>query len=116
EFRRVLFRSFERDPAFSLQAFAERAFGVFQNEEEFGEVVWRFSPQAAGHARRFQFHPSQQIEEGPDGALTVRFCAAGLLEMCWHLYVWGDQVEVLAPQRLADMVHAWRRSDFPALP
>jgi predicted DNA-binding transcriptional regulator YafY len=36
--------------------------------------------------------------------------------MCWHLYVWGDQVEVLAPERLRDMVHAWRRSDFPSLP
>ena len=29
---------FQRDPAFNLQAFADRAFGVFQNEDEFGEV------------------------------------------------------------------------------
>jgi predicted DNA-binding transcriptional regulator YafY len=107
---------FERDPAFDLKAFADRAFGVFQNEEELGEVVWRFGPRAAERARHFQFHPTQQVEDEPDGSLIVRFHAAGLLEMCWHLYVWGDQVEVLAPERLRDMVHPWRRSDFPSLP
>ncbi len=107
---------FERDPAFDLQAFADRAFGVFQNEEELGEVVWRFLPGAAAHARSFQFHPSQQVEDAPDGSLIVRFRASGHLEMCWHLYAWGDQVEVLAPERLRDMVHAWRRSDFASLP
>jgi predicted DNA-binding transcriptional regulator YafY len=55
------------------------------------------------------------VEDRPDGSLIVRFSASGV-EMCWHLYVWGDQVEVLAPERLRDMVHAWRRSDFPSLP
>ena len=45
-----------------------------------------------------------------------RFSASGHLEMCWNLYVWGDKVEVLAPGCLRDMVHAWRRSDFPSLP
>jgi predicted DNA-binding transcriptional regulator YafY len=108
--------SFERDPAFDLKAFADRAFGVFQNEEEFGEVVWHFLPDAAAHARGFEFHRSQQMEELADGSLIVRFSASGHLEMCWHLYVWGDKVEVLAPERLRDMVHAWRRSDFPSLP
>jgi predicted DNA-binding transcriptional regulator YafY len=113
---RVGAEPFERDPAFDLQAFADRAFGVFQNEEELGEVVWRFLPGAAAQARSFQFHPSQRLEDGPDGSLIVRFRASGHLEMCWHLYAWGDQVEVLAPERLRDMVHAWRRTDFPSLP
>jgi predicted DNA-binding transcriptional regulator YafY len=108
--------AFERDPAFNLQAFANRAFGVFQNEEEFGEVVWRFSPQAAAHARGFEFHPAQVIEDQPDGSLIVRFSAAGHLEMAWHLYAWGHDVEVLAPERLRGMVHAYRRSDFVSLP
>ena len=101
---RVGMESFERDPAFELKVFADRAFGVFQNEEEFGEVVWRFLPDAAAHARGFEFHRSQQMEEQADGSLIVRFSASGHLEMCWHLYVWGDQVEVLAPESLRDMV------------
>ena len=88
---------FERDPGFNLQAFANRSFGVFQYDEEFGEVIWRFGPHAASHARGFEFRPIQILEDQPDGSLLVRFSAAGHLEMAWHLYVWGDQVEVLAP-------------------
>ena len=107
---------FERDATFNLQAFANRAFGVFQNEEEFGEVVWRFSPRAAAHARGFEFHPGQTLEDQPDSSLVVRFSAAGHLEMCWHLYLWGDQVEVLKPERVRQMVEGYQRSDFPSLP
>jgi predicted DNA-binding transcriptional regulator YafY len=113
---KVASESFERDRDFNLRAFANRAFGVFQDEKEFGEVVWRFQPGAAAHARGFEFHPSQVLEDQPDGSLIVRFSASGHLEMCWHLYLWGDQVEVLAPERLREMVHPWRRSDFPSLP
>lgn len=108
--------SFVRDPSFSLQAFTNRAFGVFQNEAEYGDVVWRFLPHAAEHARNFEFHPDQVFEEQADGSLVVRFAAAGLLEMAWHLYAWGDKVEVLAPERLKDLVRGYQRSDFPALP
>jgi predicted DNA-binding transcriptional regulator YafY len=107
---------FVRDPSFNLQAFANRAFGVFQNEEEFAEVVWRFSPKAADHARAFEFHPGQTMEDHPDGSLVVRFSAAGHLEMAWHLYLWGNEVEVIAPARLRALVNGYQRSDFPALP
>lgn len=107
---------FERPEDFDLQTFANRAFGTYQNESEFGEVVWRFVPEAAGHAREFEFHPEQTFENQDDGSLIVRFHAAGHLEMCWHLYAWGDKVEVLQPERLRQMTDRFRRSDFPALP
>ena len=107
---------FAREDGFDFDAYANRAFGVFQDEREFGEVVWRFTSAAAPHAARYRFHPAQTSETGVDGSLTVRFMACGWLEMCWHLYAWGDQVEVLAPQALADMVRDHRRSDFPGLP
>jgi len=108
--------AFERDPGFDLQDFAARAFGTFQDPEEIEEVVWRFRPEAAAHARAFRFHPRQEIEEQPDGALIVRFRACGHLEMCWHLYSWGDKVEVLAPEKLRRLCEGHRRADFPALP
>lgn len=107
---------FERDPDFSLQNHANRAFGVFQNDAEFGEVVWKFTPEAAAHASRFRFHPDQASEILDDGSLLVSFRACGYLEMCWHLYAWGDQVEVLEPPALADLVRDYRRNDFPGLP
>ena len=101
---------------FSIRAYAERAFGSFHRDEEFGEVVWKFAPQAADRARRFRFHPSQCSELLEDGSLVVRFAASGHLEMAWHLYAWGDAVEVLGPATLRQLVHPYRRGDFPALP
>jgi predicted DNA-binding transcriptional regulator YafY len=109
----LLDEPFERAPNFSLDEFAERSFGLFQ-EEPF-DVVWRFTPEAAGDAANFQFHPSQIVTNQPDGSLIVRFHAGGSLEMAWHLYTWGDKVEVLEPAWLAEQVQG-QRVAWPALP
>jgi len=108
---------FERDLDFSLADYAGRSFGVFQ-EEPF-DVVWKFSPKVAPDAREFLFHPTQTAEDQPDGSLIVRFRAGGALEMAWHLFTWGSQVEVIKPKRLRDLVRdlavdcetEWRRSE-----
>lgn len=113
---RITSQSFARDSGFDLATYSARSFGSFHSDAEFGPVAWRFSPDAAPVARQFIFHPSQEMTDEADGSLTVRFEASGHLEMAWHLYQWGDQVEVLAPDVLGDMVAAHRRSDFPALP
>ncbi|MCB1357228.1 MAG: WYL domain-containing protein [Maritimibacter sp.] len=112
----ILPGSFQREPEFDLAAYAARAFGSYHAESEFGPVVWRFTPEAAPTARQFVFHPAQDTIDEPDGALTVRFEASGLLEMTWFLYRWGDQVEVIAPTALREMVAHHQRTDFPALP
>lgn len=113
---RLLGSSFTRQCGFDIAAHAARAFGSYQDEARYGEVVWRFSPDAAPTAREFVFHPDQRLEDEPDGALIVRFNASGWLEMAWHLYQWGDAVEVLAPEALRRMVDGHRRNDFEALP
>ncbi|WP_247713511.1 helix-turn-helix transcriptional regulator [Qipengyuania sphaerica] len=112
----VLASSFSYPTEFDLRAHASRAFGSFHNDAEFGEVVWRFTPDAAERASRFLFHPTQASERCEDGSLIVRFRASGHLEMAWHLYSWGSHVEVLQPVELAEMVHSYRRKDFPSLP
>ena len=89
---------FAHDPAFDLKAFAARSFGAFQEEPV--EVVLRFNAEAAGDAVAFLFHPSQQVSENADGSLSVRFQAGGALEMCWHLFTWGDGVTVEQPAEL----------------
>src|SRR3546814_382704 len=109
----ILPDTFVRDPGFDLGAFAARAFGLFQEEPY--DVVWRFAPEAAADAAEFVFHPSQSMEQCADGSLIVRFRAGGDLEMAWHLYSWGDKVEVPEPPRLAAMVHP-NRTAWPGLP
>jgi len=98
----ILQASFERKKDFALQKFAERSFGVFQ-EKPF-DVVWRFSAKAAPDARQFVFHPTQTMESQSDGSLIVRFRAGGALEMSWHLVTWGNEVEVLEPTKLRNML------------
>lgn len=93
---------FRRRKDFSLQRFAERSFGVFQEDPL--DVVWRFSAQAAADARQFLFHPTQVFEDQSDGSLVVRFRAGGALEMCWHLFTWGNQVQIVEPKRLQAML------------
>jgi len=108
--------SFSYPDDFNIRSYAERAFGSYHRDEEYGEVVWKFAPEAADRAQRFRFHPSQSSELLEDGSLIVRFTASGQLEMAWHLYAWGTAVEVVAPEGLKEMVHPYRRCDFAALP
>ena len=94
--------TFVRDPAFSLQAFAERSFGVFQGPPH--DVVWKFTPDVADAVAEYVFHPTQKVKRQRDGSTLVSFRAGGLLEMCWHLYTWGAHVEVLQPAELKQMM------------
>ncbi len=87
-------------PDFDLRAYAERSFGVFQEEPL--EVVLRFAPSAAPDARAFLFHPTQTLSDEPDGSLTVRFHASGFLEIAHHLMTWGPSVTIVAPKALED--------------
>ncbi len=100
----LLQEAFVRPEGFDLTAWLQRSFGVWQ--EEVRDIVWRFTPEAAPEARRFLFHPTQEMTDEADGSLTVRFRAGGLREMCWHLFRWGDQVEVVAPGELRDMLRS----------
>ncbi len=105
-----------RTEDFDLDAHAMTGFGSYQDDDGVRDVVWRFAPRAVRWAEGFSFHPTQTMEHEPDGSLIVRFRATGLLEMCWHLYMWGNAVEVVAPVELAAMTASHRRGDFPALP
>jgi predicted DNA-binding transcriptional regulator YafY len=87
-------------PDFDLRRYAERSFGVFQEEPL--EVALRFAPPAAPDARAFLFHPTQSLIDEPDGSLTVRFRAGGFLEIAHHLMTWGPSVTIVAPKELQD--------------
>lgn len=112
----LLDQSFAPDEDFDIATYARAGFSSYVNPDQIEQVVWKFSPEAAARARTFAFHPGQQLVENEDGSVTVSFRACGRLEMCWHLYSWGSHVEVVEPAALRDMVHGYRRDDFPALP
>lgn len=87
-----------RPEGFSLQAYADQSFGIYQDDTE--DVVLKIAPSAAEGARRWRFHAGQTLEEQPDGSVVVRFRSSGMRELAWHLFTWGAQIEVVAPERL----------------
>jgi predicted DNA-binding transcriptional regulator YafY len=83
---------------FDLDAYANRSFGIYQDVVE--EVVLRVLPHGAEDALGWRFHPSQRVEPEPGGSVLVRFRASGMLELAWHLFSWGDKIEIVAPDSL----------------
>jgi len=83
---------------FDLGVFASQSFGIYQDEIE--DVVLRIAPEGAAEARGWRWHPTQSFEDQPDGGVIVRFRASGMRELAWHLFTWGEQVQILSPQRL----------------
>ncbi len=107
---------FEEDEEFDINEFARKAYGIFQDDDQYGDIEWRFTPKATVEAKTFLFHPDQDLTHEEDGSMTVRFKAAGYTEMCWDLYRWGDQVEVIKPEALKAMCAEHHRSGINALP
>jgi predicted DNA-binding transcriptional regulator YafY len=95
-------RAARRDESFRLQDYADESFGIYQDDTE--DVVLRILPASAEGALRWRFHSNQTLEPQADGAVIVRFRASGMRELAWHLFTWGDQVQILAPQRLKDLI------------
>ncbi|MDZ4372874.1 MAG: YafY family protein [Phenylobacterium sp.] len=96
---------------FSLQAYADESFGIYQDDTH--DVVLRIQPEGREDALRWRFHARQKVEQLADGAVVVRFRASGMRELAWHLFTWGDKVQIVAPQALKDMMAgeidaAWR--------
>ena len=83
---------------FDLGVFASQSFGIYQDEIE--DVVLRIAPEGAVEARGWRWHPTQSFEDQSDGGVIVRFRASGMRELAWHLFTWGEQVQILEPERL----------------
>jgi predicted DNA-binding transcriptional regulator YafY len=64
------------------------------------EVVIRFSTAVAKRAAETRWHPSQTLEEQPDGTLVWRGRVAGLREIRIWILGWGADAEVLEPAEL----------------
>jgi predicted DNA-binding transcriptional regulator YafY len=88
--------------SFSLQDFADESFGIYHDAVE--NVVLRILPHGAEDALGWRFHANQSLEPEEDGSVLVRFRASGMLELAWHLFTWGDKVEIQAPARLKTMM------------
>ncbi|CAN5793898.1 WYL domain-containing protein [soil metagenome] len=82
-----------------------RAWDVIADEDPV-RVVIRFSPAVARRAAETRWHPSQELDEQPDGSLIWRGQVAGMREIRIWILGWGSEAEVLEPPELRTAVAA----------
>ncbi|WFU25131.1 WYL domain-containing protein [Bradyrhizobium sp. CB1717] len=98
----VLEKTASRPAGFNLVQFATGSFGFFQGEQE--DVVLHVLPHGMDEFKNWQFHPNQKVEFLSDGGALVRFRASGMLELAWHLFCWGNQIEIVSPVSLRQLM------------
>lgn len=87
---------------FDLAAFANTSFAYFEGEQE--DVVLHVLPGGLEDFKNHRFHASQTVEEHPEGGVIVRFRASGMLELAWHLFTWGNKIEIVEPVTLRQQI------------
>ncbi len=86
--------------SFDPRKLLRSAWGIWYTDEAPVEVRLRFSPRVARRVRETRWHPSERIEEKPDGSLIWEADVAEPQEMLPWIRGWGGDVEVLAPPDL----------------
>jgi len=96
----------ELTPRFSaaqVKAYIRRHFGIMHSPTT-TTVRLRFAPQAAPWVAEQVWHPTQELEREPDGALILSFPVADFREIKREVLRHGAQAEVLSPPALRDEI------------
>jgi len=96
----LLEESFEIPEGLSLEKLLGSSWGVMGGEET--EVKLRFSPQVTRRVKESVWHPSQVIEDLPNGGCLWTATVGNTLEMTPWIRGWGPDAEVLKPQELRE--------------
>ena len=97
---KVVEEYFDKDENFSLKDYLRNSFGIYQEEPM--KIKLLFSENVKDVIKDYNLHPSQKLKQNPDGTTTVTLEAGGRYEICWHLFRWGKDVQILEPQELKD--------------
>jgi predicted DNA-binding transcriptional regulator YafY len=96
---KILPEQFVRDETFSISDWMQSAFQA-ERSGEATDVSIRFSAATAHYIRERVWHPSQRIEEHPDGSLILHLKTGGLGEVKRWVLQYGGGAEVLSPETL----------------
>lgn len=102
----ILEEGFEVPATMDLDRLLQSSWGIMVGEEE--TRVWlRFSPGVTRRVKESIWHPSQVIEDLPDGGCLMTVRIAHTLEMTPWIRSWGADVEVLEPPELRENFREW---------
>lgn len=94
---------FELPSGFDGPALLKRAWGVMYGDEEPVEIRLRFSHYVTKRVKETLWHPSQQLQDTPEGCEWTAQIGDTLEIENW-IRGWGSDCEVLAPEKLRDKI------------
>lgn len=77
----------------------------FAPEGEIYNIELIFSPKVGTNVAEVQWHKSQQHEMQDDGSCCIQFSVDGLQEIAWWICGYADQVKIVNPPELRQLVH-----------
>jgi predicted DNA-binding transcriptional regulator YafY len=95
--------SFRIPATFDFTRLSGSHFGVHWSDNEY-QVAIRFDREVAGYIRERRWHPTQRIDEHPDGSLTLSLTVNHLLELKRWILSWGEMAQVIEPRSFVDEV------------
>ncbi len=99
----LLDEAYSIPPDFDPEAHLANSWGIMSGEGV-SEVILRFTAAARPFVTENQWHPSQHIQDTPDGGCLLKLRVSEPLEMQPWIRSWGAQVEVLAPDWLRQRI------------
>jgi len=94
---------FERPKDFDPEDYLGRSFGIYSEGEQ-EKVAIEFAKEAARTVLEREWHPTQRIEQNPNGKVTLKMTVQGLAEVArWVLYH-APYAKALEPKELRTMV------------
>ncbi len=93
--------SFDVLDEYSLKVLTADRFRVMR-EDDAVTVRIRFAAAVADYVRDRTWHPTQQVEQQPDGSIILMMRAAGSTELLNWILGYGPNAEILEPQSLRD--------------
>ena len=87
----------------AIKEYSRRHFGIMHGDATI-PVTLQFSPALAPRILEQVWHPEQQSEMQPDGALLLSFPVADFRELIRNILSYGAEVRVVEPAALRDLV------------
>ena len=97
---KILDDYFNPDTSFNLREWANSSFGIFHDEKM--RVKLKFKKEIADDVLKYNFHPTQKVEQLKNGTVIVSFTSSGAKSILWNIFRWGTNVEILAPKGLRE--------------
>jgi proteasome accessory factor B len=85
---------------FDAQGLLAQAWGVIWRDDSATEVTLRFVPSVVRRVKESVWHPSQRIEDLPDGSCLFTVHIGSTMEFKPWIRQWGSAVTVLSPESL----------------